>query len=58
MAADVVKLTSASTVLGKDVVVKVDMGNVYINEAKVVITDIETSNGVIHVIDSVLLPPQ
>ena len=57
MAADVVKLTSAATVLGKDVTVKVDMGNVYINDAKVIITDIATSNGVIHVIDSVLLPP-
>ena len=57
MAADVVKLTSASTVFGKDVTVKVDMGTVYINDARVVITDIETSNGVIHVIDSVLLPP-
>jgi len=57
MAADVVNLESAPTVLGKDVTVKVDMGNVYINDAKVIITDIETSNGVIHVIDSVLLPP-
>jgi transforming growth factor-beta-induced protein len=57
MAADVVKLTSAPTVLGKDVAVKVDMGNVYINESKVIITDIETSNGIIHVIDAVLLPP-
>jgi transforming growth factor-beta-induced protein len=57
MAADVTALTSATTVLGKDVAIKVDMGNVYINEAKVIITDIETSNGVIHVIDAVLLPP-
>jgi transforming growth factor-beta-induced protein len=57
MAADVTKLTSATTVLGKDVAIKVDMGDVYINDAKVIITDIETSNGVIHVIDSVLLPP-
>jgi uncharacterized surface protein with fasciclin (FAS1) repeats len=57
MAADVVDLTSATTVLGKDVAVKVDMGNVYINDAQVIITDIETSNGVIHVIDAVLLPP-
>jgi uncharacterized surface protein with fasciclin (FAS1) repeats len=56
MAADVVDLTSATTVLGKDVAVKVDMGNVYINDAQVIITDIETSNGVIHVIDAVLLP--
>jgi transforming growth factor-beta-induced protein len=57
MAADVVGLTSATTVLGKDVAIKVDMGNVYINDAQVIITDIETSNGVIHVIDSVILPP-
>ena len=57
MAADMTALTSAPTVLGKDVAIKVDMGNVYINEAKVIIADIETSNGVIHVIDSVLLPP-
>ncbi len=57
MATDVTALTSATTVLGKDVAIKVDMGNVYINEAKVIITDIETSNGVIHVIDAVLLPP-
>ena len=57
MAADVVKLSSALTLSGKDVTVKVDMGNVYINESKVIITDIETSNGVIHVIDAVLLPP-
>jgi transforming growth factor-beta-induced protein len=57
MAADAAKLTSAPTVLGKDIAIKADMGNVYINEAKVIIADIETSNGVIHVIDSVLLPP-
>ena len=57
MAADVVNLDSATTVLGKDVAIKVDMGNVYINDAQVIITDIETSNGVIHVIDSVILPP-
>ena len=57
MAADVAGLESATTVLGKDVAIKVDMGNVYINDAKVIITDIETSNGVIHVIDSVILPP-
>jgi transforming growth factor-beta-induced protein len=56
LAADVVGLTSATTVLGKDVTIKVDMGNVYINDAKVIITDIETSNGVIHVIDTVIMP--
>lgn len=57
MASDVVNLTSATTVLGKDVTVKVDMGNVYINDAQVIITDIEAANGVIHVIDAVILPP-
>lgn len=55
-AADVTGLKSAITLLGRDVAIKVDMGNVYINDAKVIITDIETSNGVIHVIDAVLLP--
>jgi len=57
MAADVAGLSSAPTLLGKELAAKMDMGNVYINEAKVILTDIETSNGVIHVIDSVLLPP-
>jgi len=57
MAADVTALTSATTALGKDVAIKTDMGDVYINDAKVILTDIETSNGVIHVIDAVILPP-
>ena len=57
MAADVTALASAETASGQTVAIKTDMGNVYINDAKVVITDIETSNGVIHVIDAVLLPP-
>ena len=57
MAAEVTALASAATALGKDVAIKTDMGSVYINDSKVIITDIETSNGVIHVIDTVLLPP-
>lgn len=57
-AEDVVKLTSADTAAEKPVSIKVDGGSVFINESKVVITDIMTSNGVIHVIDAVLLPPQ
>ena len=57
MAADVTQLESADTVLGKPVAITNDMGNVNINDAKVVIPDIETANGVIHVIDTVLLPP-
>ncbi len=56
MAADVVKLDKATTVEGSDV--KIDASNgVKINDAIVVTPDVEADNGVIHVIDSVLLPP-
>lgn len=59
MASDVIGLTSAPTILGKDATVKVEDGKVFLNDTvQVIITDIETSNGVIHVIDAVLLPPQ
>jgi uncharacterized surface protein with fasciclin (FAS1) repeats len=57
MAADVVKLSQAKTVSGKVLGVKVNGGTVMINDAKVTATDIAASNGVIHVIDSVVLPP-
>lgn len=57
MAADVVNLTSADTALGQPITIAVTDGQVKINDATVIITDIETSNGVIHVIDSVILPP-
>ena len=57
MAADVVKLKEAKTVNGAMVAVKVDGGTVMINNAKVTTADIAASNGVIHVIDAVLLPP-
>jgi len=56
MAADVVKLSSAKTVEGQEVMVKVSGAKVMVNNANVTKTDIETSNGVIHVIDTVLLP--
>jgi hypothetical protein len=56
MAADVVKLKNAATVNGKSVQIKVDGGTVMVDNAKVLKTDIGTSNGVIHVIDTVLLP--
>lgn len=56
-AADVVKLTKATTVEGKDVTIKVDGSMVMINDANVTKTDITASNGTIHVIDTVLLPP-
>jgi uncharacterized surface protein with fasciclin (FAS1) repeats len=57
MAADVVKLKSAKTVQGKPVKIAVSDDKVKINDATVVKTDIACSNGVIHVIDTVLLPP-
>ncbi|HSF14005.1 MAG TPA: fasciclin domain-containing protein [Vicinamibacteria bacterium] len=53
---DVVKLESAKTVQGQSVKIDTRDG-VHINDAKVVKADIETSNGVIHVIDTVMLPP-
>ena len=55
MAADVMKLKSAKTVEGQ--MVKIDTSNgVMVNNAKVVKADVEASNGVIHVIDTVLMP--
>jgi len=58
MAADVVKLNSAKTVQGKSVNILVKDGKVMINGANVLKTDILCSNGVIHVIDAVILPPE
>jgi uncharacterized surface protein with fasciclin (FAS1) repeats len=55
-ASDVVKLTSAKTVNGEPLKVSTMGGNVMINDANVVKADILCSNGVIHVIDAVLLP--
>jgi uncharacterized surface protein with fasciclin (FAS1) repeats len=55
-AADVVKLTSAKTLEGRSVAIRVADGSVYVDEAKVTTPDILASNGVIHVIDSVLIP--
>lgn len=55
-AADVVKLTEAKTVQGKAVKITVKNGKVQVDAANVVKTDIEASNGVIHVIDAVILP--
>ena len=58
MAADVVELDSAVTVQGEEISIEVVDGSVILNGAvEVIITDIEASNGVIHVIDGVLLPP-
>ncbi|MCB1581438.1 MAG: fasciclin domain-containing protein [Xanthomonadales bacterium] len=57
-AEDVIKLTEATTVQGKNVEIMIKDGSVVLNgNSQVVQTDIKTSNGVIHVIDTVILPP-
>jgi uncharacterized surface protein with fasciclin (FAS1) repeats len=56
MASDVVNLSQAETVQGSTIDISVENGTVMVDGAKVVQTDIETSNGVIHVIDSVITP--
>jgi uncharacterized surface protein with fasciclin (FAS1) repeats len=56
MAKDVVKLKSAKTVQGSEVKISAKGGKVMVDNANVVKTDIAASNGVIHVIDSVILP--
>jgi uncharacterized surface protein with fasciclin (FAS1) repeats len=56
MAADVTKAKSLKTVNGQELAVEVKDGKAYVNGAQVVKTDIATSNGVIHVIDAVVLP--
>ena len=56
-AADVARLKEAKTVNGETVDVRADGGSVMINDAKVTAADVAASNGVIHVIDTVILPP-
>lgn len=56
-AEEVVTLTDAPTVNGARVSISVNGGSVMVDDATVVQTDIEARNGVIHVIDSVILPP-
>ncbi|MEG3759199.1 fasciclin domain-containing protein [Pseudoalteromonas carrageenovora] len=58
MAADVMKVDSAKTLQGQSVMVKADSMGVMINDAKVVKADVKASNGVIHVIDTVLMPKE
>jgi len=55
-AADAAKLTTAKTVNGQSIKISAKDGVVMINDAKVIQADIETANGVIHVIDKVILP--
>lgn len=56
MAADVVKLDKAATVQGQDVMIKTMGDKVMVNDANVMATDVKAKNGVIHVIDTVIMP--
>jgi uncharacterized surface protein with fasciclin (FAS1) repeats len=56
-AANVVKLSSAKTLEGKKVRIKVAGSNVFVNTAKVTTPDVIATNGVIHVVNRVLIPP-
>ena len=56
MASDVVKMKSAKTVNGSELTISVNEGTVKVDNAKVIKTDIVCSNGIIHVIDTVVLP--
>ena len=56
MAAEVVKLDSAKTAEGQNLTIKIVNGNVMVNNAHVTKPNIPTSNGVFHVIDTVVLP--
>ena len=53
----VVKLTSAKSLQGDMIDIRVKDGKVYVDQAQVIQADVQASNGVIHVIDAVILPP-
>ncbi len=55
---DVVKLDKAKTVGGQEVMIKVKDGKVYVNKSQVTTADVQASNGVIHIIDAVLIPKE
>jgi transforming growth factor-beta-induced protein len=56
MAADVMRLKSATAVSGDSIAVTADNGIVRVDQARVTKTDVAAANGVIHVIDAVILP--
>jgi uncharacterized surface protein with fasciclin (FAS1) repeats len=56
-ASKVVKLTSAPTLNGKSVSIRTKSGSVFVGGAKVTTADVKTSNGTIHIINRVLIPP-
>jgi transforming growth factor-beta-induced protein len=57
LAADVLGQTSLTSVEGNSIAVSLSDGNAFVNGSKIVATDVLATNGVIHVIDTVLLPP-
>ena len=57
LASDVLGLEFAATLQGSTVNFSLDNDKAMVNDAQIIITDILTSNGVIHVIDAVILPP-
>ena len=58
MSSEVVKLDKAKSAQGQNIRIKVAEGKVKVNQANVIKTDVKSSNGVIHVIDEVILPPK
>ena len=56
MAADVVEMRSIETLQGSDIRVRTPANQVFLNNAKVIAIDTETDNGVVHLIDNVLIP--
>ena len=54
---EVVKLDNAETLTGSNVNINVKDGKVFINKSQVTKADVSASNGVIHIIDTVLMPP-
>ena len=58
MAADVITMNSAKTVNGQSFTIKTGGGGVTVDNANVIKTDVKASNGVIHVIDNVILPKE
>jgi uncharacterized surface protein with fasciclin (FAS1) repeats len=58
MSTDITDGMTATTVQGEDLTFTIKDGSVYVNDAMVVTADIDTLNGVIHVIDGVLIPPK
>jgi uncharacterized surface protein with fasciclin (FAS1) repeats len=57
MSTDLSDGQTATTLLGKDITVTINGEGVFINDAKVIVADLVADNGVVHVIDAVLLPP-